>query len=49
VLQLIKSNKINGRVIIYPHASVQKIIFVDYWDNKQEKKLLKNHLSKNKN
>jgi threonine dehydrogenase-like Zn-dependent dehydrogenase len=45
VLQLIKSNQINGRVIIYPHASVSEIMYVDHWDTEREKEFLSGHLN----
>jgi len=44
VLQLINSNSINGRVMIYPHASISQLMFVDYWDGKQENDFLRSHL-----
>ncbi|MBN1798006.1 MAG: zinc-binding dehydrogenase [Spirochaetales bacterium] len=46
VLQLIESNQINGRVIIYPHASVSELMYVDRWDADREKKFLDSHLNK---
>lgn len=44
VLQMIQENKVEGKVILYPHAHVDELQTVDHWDAKKEEKFLSEHL-----
>ena len=44
VLTMMKDNKVDGRVILYPHVAVEKLELVDYWDNAGEEAFLNRHL-----
>jgi len=44
VLEMMQENKVEGRVILYPHAQVDKLEFVDYWDRAMEDEFLNEHL-----
>jgi len=44
VLEMMKDNKVDGRVILYPHAAVEGLEFVDYWDKGREDEFLNGHL-----
>ncbi len=43
-LRMIKENQVEGKVILYPHAKVDKLKLVDYWDKKLEEQFLAEHL-----
>jgi len=46
VLRLIKEGKIEGKVILYPHANVDKLTLgVEHWDKAKEEAFLNEHLS----
>jgi L-sorbose 1-phosphate reductase len=42
-LELMRQNIPLGRVIIYPGASVKRLLRADYWDSKHEKDFLQKH------
>ncbi len=44
VLQMIKENKVDGRVILYPHTKVDHLQFVNYWDKQKEDDFLDQNL-----
>lgn len=44
VLQMIQENKVEGKVILYPHAQVDQLQTVDHWDAKKEEKFLAENL-----
>ena len=45
VLELIKEAKVDGKVILYPHADVDELSFVDYWNKEKEIEFLEKHLN----
>lgn len=44
VLKMIKESKVEGKVILYPHANVDEIQYVDYWDAEYERDFLEQKL-----
>jgi threonine dehydrogenase-like Zn-dependent dehydrogenase len=44
VLQMIQENKVQGKVILYPHTIPQPLQMVDYWDQTLEDEYLKQNL-----
>ncbi len=44
VLKLIEQTKVDGKVILYPHADVVELRFVDYWDKQKEQQFLNDNL-----
>ncbi|MFA5864821.1 MAG: alcohol dehydrogenase catalytic domain-containing protein [Phycisphaerae bacterium] len=46
VLKMIEEAKVDGKVILYPHADVQELQFVDYWEKDKEEEFLKVNLRK---
>ena len=44
VLRGIKENRIDGKVILYPHMRVENLTLVDYWDKSREEKFLDENL-----
>ncbi len=44
VLKMIKESKVEGKVILYPHAKVDQIVQVDYWDGESEERFLEEKL-----
>lgn len=44
VLHMIKENKVDGRVILYPHTQVDHLQFVDYWNKQKEQDFLEQNL-----
>lgn len=44
VLKMIKENKVEGKVIIYPHAKVDQVTPVEHWDKQKEEQFLAEHL-----
>lgn len=44
VLQMIQENKVEGKVILYPHAQIDELQTVDHWDAKKEEKFLAENL-----
>jgi L-iditol 2-dehydrogenase len=44
ILRLLSRNKIHGRIIIYPHAHLQKPLYVDYWNAANEKEFLESRV-----
>jgi len=44
VLEMIKSNKIQGKAIIYPHIRHMELNMVDYWDGEKEDIFLEENL-----
>ncbi len=44
VLELIQQAKVDGKVILYPHADLDELKFIDYWDKQQEIEFLNTHL-----
>jgi len=45
VLRMIKENKVEGKVIVYPHAPVSEIMRVEYWDKAKEEQFLEERLT----
>jgi len=43
-LQMIKDNKTDGKIIIYPHAHTDELMRVEYWDGAREKAYLDERL-----
>jgi len=43
-LLMIKENKVAGKVILYPHAKVDRLMPVDYWNKQREELFLAEHL-----
>jgi threonine dehydrogenase-like Zn-dependent dehydrogenase len=44
VLRMIKEHKVEGKVIVYPHANIERLTVVDHWDGKQEEQFLEKSL-----
>jgi len=44
VLKMIEEAKVDGKVILYPHAEVDSLEFVNHWDAKKEQEFLNSHL-----
>ncbi|MCY2952398.1 MAG: zinc-binding dehydrogenase [Planctomycetota bacterium] len=44
VLRMIQSNKVEGKVIVYPHANVPELRVVEYWDGDREGEFLEERL-----
>ncbi len=44
-LQMIAENKTDGKIIIYPHAEIDELMPVTYWDAQKEKDYLNERLS----
>ena len=44
VLQMIQDNKVEGKVILYPHAEIDQLQFVNHWDARAEDNFLEEHL-----
>jgi len=44
VLKMIKSNKIQGKAILYPHIRQTDLQMVDYWDKERENEFLEENL-----
>ncbi|MFH0938304.1 MAG: alcohol dehydrogenase catalytic domain-containing protein [Planctomycetota bacterium] len=44
VLRGINENKIEGKVILYPHTRVENLTLVDYWNKSREEKFLNENL-----
>jgi hypothetical protein len=41
---MIKEGKIEGKVILYPHADIAELVRVDHWDKHKEEALLEQSL-----
>jgi len=46
VLGMIQESKVDGKVIIYPHAQIDQLQMVEHWDAAQEREHLESHLAK---
>jgi len=46
VLGMIQESKVDGKVIIYPHAQIDQLKMVEHWDAAQEREHLESHLAK---
>jgi len=44
VLQMIQENKVEGKVILYPHAEIDELRPIDHWDSQKEESFLNEHL-----
>lgn len=44
VLGMIQENKVDGKVIIYPHAEIDELLPADHWDKRNEEQYLQEHL-----
>lgn len=44
VLAMIRDNRVEGKVIIYPHARAGRLMPVEYWDGRRESEFLEQHL-----
>ncbi|MEY4939726.1 MAG: hypothetical protein RIQ93_1461 [Verrucomicrobiota bacterium] len=44
VLQMIQENKVEGKVILYPHAQIDELRPIDHWDSQKEEIFLNEHL-----
>ena len=44
VLRMIEEKKVDGKVIIYPHAEIDELQVVSYWDRQNEIDFLNRHL-----
>jgi L-iditol 2-dehydrogenase len=44
VLRMIRDNKVEGKVILYPHADIDNLTLVDHWDKPKEEQLLEQRL-----
>jgi len=44
VLEMIKQAQVDGKVILYPHADVDELTFIDYWDKTKEIDFLNKYL-----
>jgi len=44
VLKMIEEKKVDGKVIIYPHAPIDRLMPVEYWDKEKEIAFLEEHL-----
>ena len=44
VLQMIQENKVEGKVILYPHAHIDELRPIDHWDSQKEEQFLSKHL-----
>ncbi len=40
VLRMIKANQVEGKVILYPHATIENLTPVEHWDRAREEQLL---------
>lgn len=45
VLEMIKNNEVDGKVIVYPHARTSELAEVDGWNIDKEKQFLDTHLA----
>jgi threonine dehydrogenase-like Zn-dependent dehydrogenase len=44
VLKMIEETKVDGKVILYPHANIDELRFVDHWDKAKEEAFLEENL-----
>lgn len=44
VLKMIKENKVDGKVIVYPHANIDQLTAVEHWDKEKEESFLNENL-----
>jgi len=44
VLKMIEENKVDGKVILYPHAQIDELRTVEHWDKAQEEQFLEQNL-----
>jgi len=44
VLKMIEEAKVDGKVILYPHAEIPELRFIDHWDGRQEEEFLEANL-----